>query len=215
MSGITQVIEAFTSGGGGGGGGGLNGTDFIQAGAARNRIYFGGSPLSTIPASAAITIDSIYAIPFAPGINITLDAITCEQTGMGGVFFATRIGIYRNISDIIAPSDLYPGELITDQLLAVNAIQVHSLAINVNLLAGHLYWFVMTTNDNGATYRGYPPAELFGILGQPNTTFSAGLGVGYKANVAFGALPANYPAAAPVMSTATDAFIPAIGVHRA
>jgi hypothetical protein len=216
MSGLTQVIEMFQTGsGGGGGGGGLGGSGFIQSGVVRNRIYFGGSPLSTVPASAVISINSIYAIPFSPGVNITVDAIDVEQTGMGGVLFATRIGIYKNISDVVAPSDLYPGALITDQILLANAVQVHSLAINVPLTAGKLYWFVMFTNDNVATYRGYPPQELFGILGQPNTTFAGGLGVGYKANLAFGALPANYPAGAPIMSTATDAFIPAVGVHRA
>lgn len=213
---LTQVKDQIFGGGGGGGGGaGAGGYAFIQSGVARNRIYFGGAPLSLAPTSAVITVDMIYAFPFAPGVNMTADAITVEQTGMGGVLFATRLGVYRNISDVVSPSDLYPGALMTDVFVPANAVQVHSVAINVNFTAGHLYWFVMTTNDNLATWRGYAPQSLFGILGEPNTSFANGQGVGYRAGVAFGALPANYPAGATIIDTASDTFVPMVGVHRA
>lgn len=176
---------------------------FRQVGTSPECWYPAGQANCSAMGTMAPTNEEIMAVPFIASRGGTLDRLGFNVTSVGVAGSALRIGIYDTTSD----TNLYPNALVVDGgEVATDAGSTKTVTISVTLTAGKLYWFVVLANAaSTSSLRGIAVAGMLPILGCGNT-FPTTTQWGWTVARAYGALPANYPAAGSVQGATAPAI---------
>jgi len=149
-----------------------------------NRYY--GMPRNTVTTSAGFAINSLRAMPYVIGVDQSVDRIRINVStlAVGGL---ARLGLYSD------DGSGYPGALLQEGEVDCSSTGLKELVIAQNLFrTSKRVWIAMNINSalNGFTFINSAPC----LLGSPST----GIVVNhiYRVASAYGAMPANYPAAA-------------------
>lgn len=144
---------------------------------ASGRFY--SSPLNTTTDTQALSINTLYAIPFFVPETKTYTSINIEVTTLG-VLANGRLGIYRD-------SDGAPGALVLDAgTISATTTGAKTIAISQSLTAGW-YWLAYVI-DVAHTVRSLPAASVLAWLGftsGTDTVFHPGWSVAFT----YAALP--------------------------
>lgn len=115
---------------------------------------------STALTTLSLTANRIYYIPFIPLVNATISSLAIEVTtasaGTG------QIGIYNT-------NNYRPNTLLASVNINTGSTGVKSGAVNVQLIAGNLYWLALI-NSSSATIRAVAVAGVQTLLGIPTGT---------------------------------------------
>lgn len=177
----------------------------LRRGTTANRWNIGhqmnGAPLTTL----AVTLGRLYAFPLyihkalrLQDLGFNVSTAVAASNG--------RIGIYAD------DGNGYPGSLLTGSDVAALATATTGFKSNampattaMDLLAGRVYW-VAANFSHAVTLRAVALASCWPILGFDNAAATVAPGLGWIATLAFGALPASYPAGAAIHVTIAPAF---------
>lgn len=156
-------------------------------------------------ATVALSVDTLYAIPFIHGRDGVIDIMEMEVTTGGGGGAVGRFGIYTNTS----PNLLYPDRLIIDSgQFSFSGTGVKTAAVSQRLPRNSLLWAVVLIGGAGSTVRAITGGGANALLGYP-LTIGAAPYTELIVALAYAALPATFPAGA----TPQSASHPACFVH--
>lgn len=161
------------------------------------------------PTTGSPTANTIEAVPFACGGNLTISSLLVEMVS-GGSAGSARLGIYRNTS----PGALYPSTL-------VSQLEFSFLGTDAGYTGGSLPSAV--TLDDGLFWLAILPSvtktmrtRLFQASGQDMPRMLLGYPTPYQNTppikaitraASYGPLPATFPAGGTASNTASATFI--------
>jgi len=158
---------------------------YRKVGATANRYY--GPMIAGATATAAMTLNVIYASPFAVVKTITLDRIAINVTTAAAGATA-RLGIYAD------DGTTYPGSLVLDAgTVDVSTTGMKTITISQELTPG-LYWLCVWSGG-GPTIRGVAGGGAYPILSL-DSTLAAAVYNRYEATLTYGSYPSTFPAGA-------------------
>lgn len=162
------------------------------------RCYLAGAVTSiTSYFNVQMQVNKVHAMPMVFARDTTIVGLHVFVAALAAGT-NIQLGIYDAIDDA---SDLYPHDLIVDGGSVSSASTgMKTAVINTTLTGGKLYWLV-SVSDGTAWVRAKSARTYWPILGWSSTLWGTG-GIGWVADLAFGALPATFPTAG---STATPA----------
>ena len=144
--------------------------------------------------------DILYAVPiFVHTSGVIKDVLMKQRAGTTG---SARIGLYKNLAKGVYPTT----RLFDSGVLAFTGGSLLTAAVNLRVAPG-IYWMVTffdaTAIANGVSVDHLKAQRMFPILGTASDLLNAGgagldFGVGWRHALAFAALPATFPVAAPV-----------------
>lgn len=155
------------------------------------RFYSNGFVTTTT--TAAISANTLYAVPFYVPVSHTYPTINLSvTTGVGGT--SIRLGIYSDNAG-------YPGALVIDAgTISSAGVAVGTLTIN-QLLSSGWYWLV-GVGDGAPTVRAISSSFSFGMLyfGQAAVDTSASA-LGLSVAFTYATLPTTFPAGGTLFSS--------------
>lgn len=183
--------------GGGGGGGTADWSYFRNVGTAAGlgeRWYPANLVNNVNPTTVNTAHDTLYAVPIVEARGGTVDRIGFYMSAL--LVGNARLGIYQATS----ATNLYPNTLVVDAGAAALVNGLNSRNINQVLTAGTLYWLAMITSvdTNPAPPYALPLTGTLPQLGVSNAFVQWSW---CSVAQAYGALPANFPAGAALLST--------------
>lgn len=183
--------------------------DFYKhVGSTDDRYYLGGCNSGHSLSTAALTVGTLYAVPFVHGGGGIIDRIAFAVTTGGSAGSVARVGIYKSISR----TNLYPGDRVLDGgEQSTTSTGLKSATVDQKLIPGHLYWLVYLAGVAAPTVRIINPGGGPQILGIDNTFAATGIGLGWSVAFSYAALPATFPAGGTIATQASAH--PAIGVR--
>lgn len=163
-----------------------------------NRYYGSYADGNTLTAGS-FTTGTLYAVPIFLSTGLNFNRVGIEVTTRSSVTGAVaRIGLYNN------GPDGNPGTLAADLgTVSTTSTGAKEIAINVNVSGTQFFWLAVMVNQTVSLRATASTTGSF-ILGRTSTS---GTGVNSaSASLAYGAMPANFPAN-PTGDTANPPFI--------
>ncbi len=151
---------------------------------------------------AAVSLNGsiLYAFRERMDASHTIDRIGLQVATAAAGGSLARVGIYDCPDE---DGDPYPGALLVDSgSFAIDTTGQKIATVSLAVQAGRTYWFAYAANV-GATVRGLAVTQLDPWLGFDSTWATAASYIG--ATFTYAALPATYPASAPLGTTAIPA----------
>lgn len=150
-----------------------------------------GCYLNSVPQAGAVLADTLIALPFLATRNVTVQRLA---VGLPAVVAGNdlRLGIYASA----AGGNLYPTSLVADSgnIPAVGSAPLVA-TVSATLTAGTLYWLVANYSGPGdLTVFGVERGDCWAPVGWQPTLDAPR--VGWRVAMAYGALPATFPAGA-------------------
>jgi len=154
-----------------------------------NGLYqIAGQYVTAGVASVAIAIDTIWAIPYVTGREITIDQLVVNVS-TAKTSAVIRLGIYDD-SGQLAPNSL----VLDGGAIDASSTGIKTAGVSQKLLAGKVYWFAAVAGVSAlAPYvRGlassYGLRPLYHILDATTDLTTC-----YTASFAYGSLPSTFP----------------------
>lgn len=129
--------------------------------------------------------NNLEAIPIVLAKQTTFQNLSC-YVSVAIALSHVRMGIYTDVNS-------YPGTLIVQGEIDTSTTGLKNVAITNTLAAGR-YWLVLNDELNGVNLKGIDAAYMV-ALGATDLNTN-GSNTGYTAGLAYGALPATFPAGA-------------------
>lgn len=155
----------------------------------RSGRYYSANENATAVTNTFLAANNIRAFPWFVRTSITITEIISEVSTFSALT-TYRVGLYTDNAG-------YPGNLVTGSDVgtydsASNGVKT-SGAVSITLSAG-LYWIAVNSNG-AATLRSLAQGSISYILGMTSTLGSGAAHTVYAGVLAYGAMPATYPAA--------------------
>lgn len=165
-------------------------SSYRRKGTVAPEIWYTSPLTATALGAAALTANTLTAIPFIAPRTITVDRIGVNVTTLAALK-SIRLGVY------IDNGNLYPGALLLDAgTVSTTLTGVKSRSINQQLYKNTLYWLSLVS-DGTPSVRLALVASIIPILGYDNTLPTAP-GTGYSVAFTYAPLPDPFPAGASV-----------------
>jgi hypothetical protein len=181
-------------------------TAAMRVGATENRFYvaaYNPVGISALGPFTALAVGRLYAMPFIPPRNTTIDRLAFEISSTAAV--NARIGLYTD------DGNLYPATRLADSGdISCNTAGLKTYTLTQALTAGTLYWAAIECASAVPTFRCCDRALMSPILGWPSNFTISLPTFGWGGAHTYGTLPTPFPASAAEL---TAAPIPAMGLR--
>lgn len=168
---------------------------------APSRYYIAGmDSQGALGAAAAVTANTLYALPFMIGRGGTIDRVGVNVSTAVAAS-NVRMGIYRNLNGI-------PGTLVADLgTVATTPAGFKEISGLTAKLQPGLHWLAAVFS-HAPTVRTLAQANMLAVFGVDNAATTA-VGTGYTSAFTYAALPTTFPA----VTVSTAATQPALFYH--
>lgn len=166
---------------------------YRQKGVSPLELWHGSAVLGSNFSTNALTVDTLFFMPFVVPVAADIDQIMFEVTTVGGAGAAARCGIYEGTSK----TNIYPTKLVVDsgEIDTSGATGVKKTSISKTLRGDNLYWFAFVQKNTApaTTLRVVQPGGCWVLGLSPTLGASAGF-VGLSVAFTYAALPDPAPA---------------------
>jgi hypothetical protein len=170
-----------------------------RIGVTPNRYYVancnGGTALGTVASVA----NSMWAVPFVPSEDCSIDTILIEVTTL--LAGNARVGVYSD------DGNLHPNALLGESTTGsvsngTVGVKTFSFTTPVALKGGTTYWLALATSV-AVTLRAVPVASAVNVLGFGATVGAVSGGFCWRSSFTFAALPSTFPTTSEAIIAAT------------
>ena len=154
------------------------------------------------PSTIALSVNTLYAVPFWIPRKCTIDVIDIEITTVAGAGGKIRFGIYDSVSRTNpSPNNLLVDSGEKDATAGGGAAPSvrETASLSVAIPGPGVYWFAVLCGTAAPTLRGATTASIIPVLGWPST-LGSGPYSGVTQSYSYAALPSTFGAITPAVA---------------